>query len=40
MKNIQEYPIMIKWCARALVLAVALVAPCAGWASNVGAHGD
>jgi type IV pilus assembly protein PilQ len=34
MKNIQEYPIMIKWCARALVLAVALVAPCAGWAQN------
>jgi len=34
MKNIQEYPIMTKWCARALALAVALVAPCIGWAQN------
>ncbi len=34
MKNIQEYPIMTKWCARALALAVALVAPCTGWAQN------
>ncbi len=34
MKNIQEYPIMTKWCARALALAIALVAPCIGWAQN------